>query len=323
MKGLTHFVVGVAAASCFPAAVAAGADGNPLYFLLGGIFGLLPDTLDFRFYRFFYRRDMEVIPDPNAPDPAMIAQALAYAIERSHATRRTVRVKLDTIRLGADRWQQYAVKFDAENRRVTVTYGPEVTTGRRPVGPPPGGRKPLEATAPLACPVAVEYQATTTIDAFDGATFNMVPAPDGPVRLSFIPWHREWTHSLVLAGVFGLAAWALRDGVAGGVVAAAYAAHVLVDQLGFLGSNLFFPFTRERTHGLQRFRSSDAAANFGFVWTALVLTFWNLYRACPIVGHRINVIQAAVFGAVLPLGAAILARKLAVRGRGRRPKAAG
>ena len=30
-----------AAASCFPGAVRAGAEGNPLYFILGGLFGLL------------------------------------------------------------------------------------------------------------------------------------------------------------------------------------------------------------------------------------------------------------------------------------------
>ena len=65
MKGLTHFMTGVAAASCFPAAVEAGSRGNPLYFILGGVFGILPDTIDFKFLRFFQRRDIEITPDPN------------------------------------------------------------------------------------------------------------------------------------------------------------------------------------------------------------------------------------------------------------------
>ena len=63
MKGIAHFSLGIAAASCFPAAVQAGAEGNPLYFILGGIFGLLPDTLDFKFYRFIYSHDVEITPD--------------------------------------------------------------------------------------------------------------------------------------------------------------------------------------------------------------------------------------------------------------------
>ena len=48
MRGVVYFVAGVAAASCFPFAVEAGANGNPLYFILGGCCGLLPDIIDFR-----------------------------------------------------------------------------------------------------------------------------------------------------------------------------------------------------------------------------------------------------------------------------------
>ena len=60
MKGIAHFTAGVAAASFFPGAVAAAVDGNPLYFVLGGVCGLLPDTLDFKFGRFFYRHQVEI-----------------------------------------------------------------------------------------------------------------------------------------------------------------------------------------------------------------------------------------------------------------------
>jgi hypothetical protein len=101
MKGITHFAVGVAVASCVPGAVQAGVDGNPLYFILGGVFGLLPDTLDSKFYRFLYRRDMEVMPDPKDADPAMVAQGVAYAAEWCARRRAPVRIKLNTVRLGA------------------------------------------------------------------------------------------------------------------------------------------------------------------------------------------------------------------------------
>ena len=308
MKGITHFAVGVAAASCFPEAVRAGADGNPLYFLLGGAFGLLPDTLDFKFYKFFYRREMEVVPDPNAPDAAMIAQAIAYAVDRARRTRRRVRIKLNTIRLGADKWQQYTVRLEVPEQRVVVSFGPQVNTGRTPIS-----RVPVEngeASAPLACPVRLEYQATTTVDILDGPMFEMKPAPDGKVAAGFIPWHREWSHSLPVALAFSLAGFALWGTVAALVVFAAYAAHILVDQLGFMGSNLFFPFTRERTGGWQKFRSDNSAANFAFVWCALLLIFWNLYRATPRVPWSVNPAQVAVFGAIVPLVLLLATRRL-------------
>ena len=133
MKGIAHFAAGVAVASCFPEAVTAGAAGNPLYFILGGVFGLLPDTLDFKFYRFFYGRDIEVIPDPLRPDPKMIADAVAGAVLGACETGKPVRLKLNTIRLGADLWQSYSVKFDIPSKRVVVAYGPVVDTGGNPV----------------------------------------------------------------------------------------------------------------------------------------------------------------------------------------------
>ena len=106
MKGFTHFTAGLAAASFFPGAVTAAASGNPLYFILGGAFGILPDTLDFKFYRFFVKHDMEVIPDPNRADPQMIADAVAYAVNRAALTGKPVRIRLNTIPCGADCWRQ-------------------------------------------------------------------------------------------------------------------------------------------------------------------------------------------------------------------------
>ncbi len=82
MKGIVHFVAGVAVASCFPFAVEAGANGNPLYFVLGGCFGLLPDTIDFKFSKFFYKHNIEIAPDPNNLDAEIIADAIATAVNQ-------------------------------------------------------------------------------------------------------------------------------------------------------------------------------------------------------------------------------------------------
>ena len=57
MKGIAHFVTGVALATFFPEVVQAGAQGSlPM---LGGIAGILPDTLDFKFARYFDRIELK------------------------------------------------------------------------------------------------------------------------------------------------------------------------------------------------------------------------------------------------------------------------
>ncbi|MDW7991044.1 MAG: hypothetical protein RMK65_02665 [Anaerolineae bacterium] len=47
MKGITHFLTGVALTTFFPEVVHQAADGSPP--VLGGVAGILPDTLDFKF----------------------------------------------------------------------------------------------------------------------------------------------------------------------------------------------------------------------------------------------------------------------------------
>ena len=72
MKGITHFVTGVAIATFFPEVVQQAAGGS-LMPMLGGIGGILPDTLDFRFARYLERYDVEI--DPGAePDAQAIVR---------------------------------------------------------------------------------------------------------------------------------------------------------------------------------------------------------------------------------------------------------
>ena len=49
MKGITHYTIGLAVASCFPEAVRQAAAGNPWPMLTGGFFALLPDLFVFFF----------------------------------------------------------------------------------------------------------------------------------------------------------------------------------------------------------------------------------------------------------------------------------
>ena len=48
-----------------------------------------------------------------------------------------------------------------------------------------------------------------------------------------------------------------------------------------MGSNIFYPFTKNRTPGLQWMHSGDGLPNFLTVWISCILIFWNLHRAIP------------------------------------------
>jgi membrane-bound metal-dependent hydrolase YbcI (DUF457 family) len=94
----------------------------------------------------------------------------------------------------------------------------------------------------------------------------------------FLDWHRRWSHSLTIAAALGLLGWAIWGKWGGLVVGLGVVGHVLEDQLGFMGSNLLYPFTRRRTIGLQLLRSGDAIPNFLTVWVAVALILFNLDR---------------------------------------------
>ena len=281
MKGITHFMTGLTAASCFPAAVRAAMDGNPLYFILGGILGLLPDTLDFKIIRFFARRDIDIVPDPVNPDPHMIADGVALAINRAGVTNRPIQLRLATIRIGSDRWHAYKVHLDPAARIVRVELGAIITTDGRPADTlkiTNGASPVMTAQAPLAFPISTEYQNTIAVDIFDGPYLSCTPISNGSIEIGFLPWHREWSHSLVAALGAGLFSWWIWGGLAGAVSALAILAHIAGDQAGFMGSQIFFPFSRARTPGLHLGHASDAMWNFGTIWLAMLLLYWNLGR---------------------------------------------
>lgn len=273
MKGFTHYMLGLTAASCFPPAVRAAAEGNPFPMLAGGLFGILPDALDFKFARFFAKHDMEIAPDPAAPDMQLVADALACALRQCRSTGKTIRVRLRTVPLGADEWQAYTVRFGSDGA-IRAELGPVSTTGGRPLRE----TEPDEGEANVPFHLAIGYEADVKVDILDGPMLAFEPLPDGRARFDFIPWHRAWSHSLVLAAAAGAALAPLAGPLTGAIAAAAWAAHIAADQLGFLGSALFYPFSRKRFTGLQLTRSMHAAGNLTAVWLGALVLFWNLAR---------------------------------------------
>ena len=307
MKGFSHFMSGVAVASFGPWAIEAAQQGNPIFFILGGACGILPDTIDFKFYRFFYEHDVYITPDPLNPDPQYVANEFARAVALAVDEKRYVRVKLVSVRLGADFWQQYSVKIDNEKLEVQVKFGPVVNTGQVPVKGTED-RYPTVATAKLKAKVIQTYDAALKVDIFDGPTIGFNPLPNGDLDLEFLPWHREWSHSLTVGAILGVlvgaVAW-LASGWAMAwqcfvTIAACYGVHVVEDQLGHMGSNIFYPITKLRTPGLHWMHSGDGLPNFLTVWISCLLIFWNLYRGQPNMTYHFTFLHLMMVGLVVP-----------------------
>jgi len=268
--------------------------------VLGGVGGILPDTLDFKFARYFERYDDEVDPDPQHPDPQEIATRIAAAMRAAYESGRRRNIMLHTIRMGADLWRQYSVRFDPAAGQVIVRIGPLVNTGQVPYA----GTEPAdaEARAQVGVPMVHTYDAENRVDIFSGPSFAFERQGDH-VRVHFLDWHRRWSHSLLTGLLGGLivgllvalgaalvglgrgqgflaglnAAWPL--GFWSGLVfTLGFSGHILEDQLGYMGSNLLWPLTRHRMPGLHLLRSGDAIPNFLTVWTAVALILFNLDR---------------------------------------------
>jgi membrane-bound metal-dependent hydrolase YbcI (DUF457 family) len=278
MKGLTHFISGAAAATFFRAAVDGALDQQSFILVLGGIFGILPDTLDFKLAQFIARRDVVVDPDPDNLDPTAIARTVKEAAERATAEGREISVQFNTLPLGADLWRQYFIAFDAQAGEVAIRLGPAVTTSHVPMD---AGLTDVgaEGRASIDVPFTYSYDGVTSVDIFNGPSFSFRPNRHGEgIEVDFLAWHRRWSHSLTLAAFFGLVVAFLLGPLAGLVAATAYTVHVLEDQLGMMGSNLLWPLTRTRMKGLGIMRSGDALPNFAFVWLSVVTIIFNLNR---------------------------------------------
>lgn len=295
MKGISHFLAGIAAATFVPGVVESAAQGSYVI-LLGGIFGLLPDTLDFKFARYFDRAE-SVDPDPANLDPQAIADQIAALIDRAAAERREIRAQLHTIKLGPDRWRQYTVRFDSAHNEVGVRIGPVVNTSQMPVGQIDNLPR-TTASARVTAPLNYTYDGEINVDIFGGPSFAFVPKANG-VEIQFLPWHRAWSHSLTLAALLGLIIGVVFNSLqAGLVVAVGMAAHIVEDQLGFLGSNLFWPITKERSSGLKLIHSGDAIPNFLAVWLALQVIFFNLDRFSAATQNRAVMLEPISFFAL-------------------------
>lgn len=285
MKGIAHFVTGMAIATFFPEVVHSAAYDLTFGPLLGGLAGLLPDTLDFKFVRYFDRLDEEIDPakittKAGGPDPQAIAERIAAAMNRAYRNDECVKIQLHTLKLGSDLWRQYRVAFDLVHNKVWARIGPVVTTGQVPLA----GSEIHESETPgvdtgqaqVEVPILHTYDGETVIDIFSGPSLAFEKDGDA-VRVTFLPWHRAWSHSLFMVMVLGMVGFVIGPPY-GLVMALAALAHIAEDQMGFMGANLIFPLTRRRTTGWKLFRSGAAIPNALTVWVGLAVILLNLDR---------------------------------------------
>ena len=315
MKGIAHFIGGLAAASFFPAAIRAAHDGDPWLMLMGGAFGLLPDTLDFKFARYFCRHDMEIAPDPLRPDAKMVADALAGAVQATHEYWRPVCVKLHTVRLSAQTWLQYRVRVRRKTRRIEVVFSEIVDSGGNIVGRLPSE---IAAFSALSSDLFMDYGNSLSIGFLEGPTLRFCSHGDC-VSATFIHWHREWSHGFLMSLTCGLACWLLFGGAAGAIAAVAVMQHVLADQLGFMGGNLLYPFERTRRNGARISKSDDPRWNFAAVWCSGACVLWNLGLHDYL---QAGLLHYLFWGCLVPVAAASILlrrpRQIAKTGRNRR-----
>jgi membrane-bound metal-dependent hydrolase YbcI (DUF457 family) len=283
------------------------------------MYGIMADTLDFKFYSFFSRDDYEVDPDPLKPDPQKIAEQIGRGIEQAYDENRLVKIKCHTVRVGADLWRQYVVKFDAEKGEVAVVINPIVTTSQIPYL----GTEPKEHRVgryKLRVPLTETHGHPTVIDIMNGPQLGFRKI-GGRVLVEFIPFHRTWTHSFFIGAVAASVAALIASFSSGwgigwyyGLVAVvSYWSHLICDLTGYMGASFFWPFWKKRTPGLKWFKANNPDSNFIFNYVCLMVAIFNLNRFTyvdPInrVGHYIAASPLKYFTltCVIPIGIYLL-----------------
>ena len=298
MKGLTHFMSGVALASFFtPAVLMAGKSGSSataaasFILTLGGLYGIMPDTLDFKFGQFFSEPDVEVDCDPSNPDPQKMADQLGKAIDECWETGKDMKVQFYPMRLASNVWRQYVIKFDGNTDEVFIVLNEAVSTSQIPFM----GTEPEKRVG--SCKVKANLLEThgrpSVVDILSGPQFGF--KKDGEhLLIEFLPWHRTWSHSYVLGAILALPTLflALLMGFPNPwlypvIAFLGFAIHLTEDLTGHMGGSLLWPIKKERCNGAGWFRASNPHMNFLIDYTCVSVIIYNLWRIMPPM-HRVG-----------------------------------
>lgn len=341
MKGLTHFVSGIAAATFIPQVVEMSANrtdvstgaASSFILLLAGAYGLLPDTMDFKMGQFFSVADYEVDPDPRNPDPQAMCETFAKAVNETGDTGKPNRIQFFTTQLGANQWRNYNIIFD--RKEVMIQFNEIVSTSQIPI--PGSAPKVRVGRAPLKYELLAKTEKVdtlnkivrwlrqkikgpdkpagpvkpSTVDIFGGTQFGFELESPGKIYFNWLPWHRTWSHSWVFGFILTLPIHAIAYGfhlpnwwLYGLVAFLGFFVHVAEDMTGHIGGSLFWPLIKTRCEGLELFKASDPRTNFSVIYTACFLVFFNLGRSNPkIIDPALTVAKKAIlYGEIIVLG---------------------
>lgn len=319
MKGLTHFMSGVALASFIPAAMKLGNNqiASSYIMALGGFFGIMPDTLDFKVGQFFEKPNYEVEMDPNKPDPQDMAEQIARAMDECDETGRYIKVQLYPMRVGVDLWRQYVVKFDPDTNEVVIVINEIVTTSQVPyLGTEPETNR--IGRAKVKGKMLETHGRPSVVDIMSGPMFGFKKVKER-VEVEFLPWHRTWSHSYVLGFFLACIAGLIASLIAGwnigwlyGLVGfLGYSIHITEDLTGHMGGSLLWPFVKSRTNGLCLFKASNPHANFQVDYVAAALILFNMNRFSPTPFFTLSGWQYFLFVLVIPLSIYYTLNKMA------------
>ena len=229
-----------------------------------------------------------------------MAESVEKAVKDGRST-----VQLHTMQLGSNLWRSYTLGFDSKTSEVVVEIGTLVDTGQVPfVGTEP--KEKASARVKVSCEFFQEFDKKSNIAIMSGPCFEFVRRDDGRVEIVFLPWHRTWSHSATLGLAISLLVgiisyFTVTEGIPpqimgadGLLVADPYLiprwllypliiffgslVHIIEDSTGFMGNNLFWPFTKDRTKGLGLMSAAEGIPNFFFVWTSIICILYNLDR---------------------------------------------
>ncbi|MFZ2960481.1 MAG: metal-dependent hydrolase [Candidatus Ozemobacteraceae bacterium] len=297
MKGLTHFFSGVTLASFFTSAVSAAAltkSGNPdaansFILVLGGVFGILPDTFDFKLGRFFAKEDLTLRFDENDPDPQDMANQIGMALDKAAEENRFIQIQFNPMRMGANLWRQYVVNYDGQRNEIAVVINEIVSTSQLPFpGTEPVPEKRIGIYKLKNAEFLEKHSKPTGVDILSGPMMGYKPlVVDGKkvIAVEFLPWHRTWSHSYVLGLMLSLVVTGITWGLElhnwwlyGLIAFLGFAVHITEDLTGHMGGSLIWPFYGKRFDGFCWFKASDPRTNFTVDYVCLTILLFNLDR---------------------------------------------
>ena len=222
----------------------------------------------------------------DAPHPQGIAETIARAIEEAYREGERI-VKIHNIRLPGDVYRRFTVHLDPPKREVRVEMGPIVTPGGVAIGGDvPEYRK--YGIAKVSVPFIKTYPKPTRIDSFSGPeiAFRRTQFKGKTVvKDRFLPWHHGFSHSLTMGMIIGLVVFAFFRLIGySHATELALASmigqwlHVFEDQLGFMGSNLLPPITKDVIPGFKLGESGSGLTNFSTAWLMISFMIWNFNR---------------------------------------------